>query len=154
MVAYFLDSSAVVKRYIREAGTAWIVGISHPTAGNELFVASVTGIEVVSAISRRRIGGTVAPAIAVAALSQFRQDFVHQYQIVGVSETIVDRAMLLAENHGLRAYDALQLASILEASDVRAALSLPALTLVSADRDLNTVAQAEGVAVIDPNSQP
>ena len=154
MVAYFLDSSAVVKRYIRETGTAWIVGISHPTSGNELFVASVTGIEVVSAIARRRTGGTVDPATAAAALSQFRQDFVHQYQTVDVSETIIDRAMLLAEHHGLRAYDALQLASILEASDVRASLSLPALTLVSADQDLNTVARAESIDVMDPNSHP
>lgn len=152
MAAYFLDSSAVVKRYISETGTAWVVSVSDPTAGNELFVASVTGIEVVSAISRRRIGGTIDASTATAALAQFRHDFANQYQTVEVSDTVVARAMALAEVHGLRAYDAVQLSAMLEMSALRGGLPVPALTLVSADDELNAAAQTEGVTVENPNS--
>lgn len=154
MAAYFLDSSAVVKRYISETGTAWVGSISGPTTGNELFVASVTGVEVVSAISRRRMGGNVDASTANAALSQFRHDFANQYQTVEISDTVVARAMSLAEVHGLRAYDAVQLAAMLEAIALRGGLPVPALTLVSADDELTAAAQAEGVTVEDPKSHP
>ena len=34
MAAYFFDSSAVVKRYMRGIGTAWVLSITTPTAGH------------------------------------------------------------------------------------------------------------------------
>jgi predicted HTH domain antitoxin len=34
VAAYFFDSSAVVKRYVREIGTAWGLSITAPTAGH------------------------------------------------------------------------------------------------------------------------
>ena len=79
MASCFLDSSAVVKRYISEPGTAWVVGVSDPAAHNDLFVASITAIELVSAITRRRNAGTIDPATATAAFSQIRYDFANQY---------------------------------------------------------------------------
>ena len=36
---YFLDSSALVKRYVAETGTAWIVGLANPRAGILIIVA-------------------------------------------------------------------------------------------------------------------
>jgi predicted nucleic acid-binding protein len=151
VAVYFLDSSAVVKRYIRETGTAWIVSISAPTAGNELFIASVTGVEVVSAVARRRKGEGTGASTAAAALAQFRHDLAHQYQLVEITDTVVARAMALADDHALRAYDAVQLAAVLETISLRSGLPLPALAFVSADQDLNAAAQAEGVIVENPN---
>jgi len=34
VAAYFFDSSAVVKRYVREISTAWLLSITVPTAGH------------------------------------------------------------------------------------------------------------------------
>jgi len=45
MAICFLDSSAVVKRYVSEAGSAWIQGLTAPQAGNLLYVARITGAE-------------------------------------------------------------------------------------------------------------
>jgi uncharacterized protein len=56
--------------------------------------------------------------------------------------------------HALRAYDAIQLAAAVELHATRAALGLPALTLVSADRDLNAAAAAESIPVDDPDAHP
>ena len=36
MAVYFLDSSAVVKRYVQETGTAWIKTIADLAAGHFL----------------------------------------------------------------------------------------------------------------------
>jgi hypothetical protein len=60
--------------------------------------------------------------------------------------------MLLAETHGLRGYDAMQLATALEVNTLRIVSGLPPLTLVSADVELNAAAIAEGLTVEDPNA--
>jgi hypothetical protein len=52
--SYYFDTSGLVKRYIAEIGTAWVTGIMDPAAGNLVYVARVTGVEVVSAIAARR----------------------------------------------------------------------------------------------------
>ena len=43
MAAYFLDASALVKRYVTEIGTAWVAGLLDPLARNRLYVARITG---------------------------------------------------------------------------------------------------------------
>ena len=62
MADYFLDSSALVKRYVRETGSAWVTGILDPLSKNEVFVAAITGVEIVAAVSRRARGGTITAA--------------------------------------------------------------------------------------------
>ncbi|NOT59076.1 MAG: nucleic acid-binding protein, partial [Acidobacteria bacterium] len=56
--------------------------------------------------------------------------------------------------HALRGYDAVQLAAALEENDELMSFGLPALTLVSADAELNKAAQAEGLNVENPNNHP
>jgi hypothetical protein len=58
MAVYFLDSSALVKRYINETGSAWVLGLFGPTLDYEFFVAAVTGVEIVAAITRRARNGS------------------------------------------------------------------------------------------------
>ena len=52
MAVYFFDSSAIVKRYVREVGSAWVLGITDPAASHHLYVARIAGVEVVSALTR------------------------------------------------------------------------------------------------------
>ena len=62
--------------------------------------------------------------------------------------------MLLARKHGLRAYDAVQLAAALDVSRLYQPPGANPITLVSADQELNAAATAEGLAVDDPNAHP
>ncbi len=64
---------------------------------------------------------------------------------------LANRAMLLAKVHGLRGYDAVQLAAALTANDERLSVGAKALTLISADTALNAAASLEGLAIDDPN---
>lgn len=110
MAVYYVDSSGIVKRYAKEVGSAWVVSITDLAMGNEVYVVRITGVEVVSALTRRARGGTIDPADASQALAAFKKDLLHEYHIVEVTEALVNSAILLAETHGLRGYDAVQLA--------------------------------------------
>ena len=59
MPVLFLDSSALVKRYVGETGSLWVQRQTDATSQNSLYVVRLTGVEVVSAIARKaRAGGT------------------------------------------------------------------------------------------------
>lgn len=154
MPVYFADTSALAKRYIHETGSAWLRGLLDPTVGAETYVARITAAEMIGAITRRERGGSLSSADAATARAAFRKDLTAEYQVVEVTEELVDRAMTLAETHGLRGYDAVQLAAALEVSALCAASGMPAMVLVAADIDLNAAGTAEGLAVQDPNSHP
>lgn len=62
--------------------------------------------------------------------------------------------MALAEAHGLRGYDAVQLAAGRELNTLCNAFSLPPVTFVSADFELNAAAASEGLIVENPNNYP
>jgi predicted nucleic acid-binding protein len=149
VAVYFLDTSAVVKRYVLEIGSAWIRAIAAPAAGHTFYIAPITDVEFTAAIARRRLGSSLTPAAASAALNQFRQDSAQDYRIAEITIPLLQEASQLADAHSLRAYDAVQLAAALE---IRS--QAPALVLVSADIDLNAAATAEGMTVDDPNAHP
>ncbi len=151
---YFIDTNALSKRYVLERGTAWIQGILHPNLSNTIYIARITGVELVSAITRRERGGTIAPNDAQSARSVLRAHLITEYKTIEITPLILERAMTFAENFGLRGYDAVQLASTYEVNVLYTSQGLPAVTLVSSDTELNTAALALGLAVNNPNDYP
>jgi predicted nucleic acid-binding protein len=148
VAVYYLDTSAAVKRYVLETGSAWTRNLADPAAGHFLYITRITDVEMTSAIARRR-GSSLSLAQATSALNRFRQDFAQQYRIVEITIPLLRHASQLADSHVLRAYDAVQLAAALDIHRQD-----PSLTLVSADANLNTAAAAEGLLVEDPNLHP
>ncbi len=154
MAAYYFDSSALVKRYAQEVGSLWVGNLIDPQAGNEIFIALVTGAEIVAAITRRTRMGSIAAQDAAAAIATFKEHFHRQYRVVLTVAGIVERAMELAERHDLRGYDAIQLASALAVQEELRTAGAAPLIFVSADDALNKIAQAEGLVVENPNDHP
>jgi predicted nucleic acid-binding protein len=152
LAVYFFDSSAIVKHYMQETGTQWVNSIIDPVANHIIYLARITGVEVISAITRRERSGTMSAQDAATALAQFRKDFASEYQALEMTAALLTRAMSLAETHALRGYDAVQLAAALEVNHFYSVSGLPALTLISADAELNTAAIAEGLTVDNPNN--
>jgi len=111
-------------------------------------------VEVPAAIFKRRREGSLTALDATRAGDDFANDFDNQYQPTDVTRRLVEQAAALAEKHGLRGYDAVQLATALEVQAVRDSLALSRLIFVSADGDLNAAAQSEGLLVEDPNDYP
>lgn len=152
--AYFLDSSALVKRYVIETGTAWVRRLTHRNSGNAVFLASITSVEVTAAVARRRKGRTLSSPKASSILRRFRQHLTGRYTAIAITPALLAEAARLANTHALRAYDAVQLAAALELQQQRQTTGLGPPTLVSADQALNDAATAEGLAVDDPRGHP
>ncbi len=152
MAAFFCDTSALVKRYVSETGAAWLISTLHPNLKQRIYIAQITIVEIVSAITRREKGGSTTPQEAVNALNQFEQDWKTEITIIDFSAKLVNDATVLARKYVLRGYDAVQLATVLEVHNERTALGLSPLTLFSADTDLNAAAVSEGLTVDNPNN--
>jgi uncharacterized protein len=151
MPVYYLDTSALVKRYALEAGTTWMVELTDRSTQHDLFTVRITGPEMIAAIFRKVRTGELGLSAAVRAAADFRVDWQQQYQLVEISVTITDTAMHLAEKHGLRGYDAVHLAAAIELHAVRSAMRLPPLVFVSADDDQLKAAVREGLSSENPN---
>lgn len=151
MTVYFLDSSALVKRYVEENGSAWIRTLTEPEARHKLIIARIAWVEILSAFARRQREGTFAPVDAAKALQSFRFDLDHQYQVVEIDRSLIESAGQLVSKHPLRAYDAVQLAAVLRILPAFAQTKAVSLMFVSADDRLIAAAQAEGLNTEHPN---
>jgi len=137
-VIVYLDASALVKRYVAEAGSAEVNAL--------ISGASVVGT---AAISRAEVSSALAKAVRMRLLS--REEAVSALQVFNaeweslirlqLTEVLIYRAANLAWEHGLRGYDAVHLAASLFWQDM---LGDP-VTLASYDRQLWDAAKATGL---------
>lgn len=154
MAALIFDASGVVKRYVHEAGTAWVQALADPAAGHGIFLTRITRVEVTAALARRG-KKPLPPGVTIAGLlAQFRHDIAHQYIVLQITPALLTEAERLAEHHALRGYDAVQLAASVDLHHARLASGPAPPTLVSADDELNAAALGEGLLVENPNSYP
>ncbi|MGB3650477.1 MAG: type II toxin-antitoxin system VapC family toxin [Rivularia sp. (in: cyanobacteria)] len=153
MAVYFIDSSALVKRYINETGSKWILNLFKQGLNNEVFIAAIAGVEIVAAITRRGRGGSINVTDATTGCNQFKYDLVSEYQVIQITESIINSAMALVQVRGLRGYDAVQLAAGCAVNTICIAHSLPPAIFVSADNELNAAAN-EGLIIENPNNYP
>lgn len=152
MDVYFFDSSAIVKRYVNETGSVFVETLANLKSGNLILLARITQVKVASAFARRLKGGSLTQTDADDALKLFQHDLSNNYFVIEITSDLLDKAMKLASKHALRGYDAVQLSSVLESNCERISQNLPPLILVSADTELNTTAQTEGLSVENPNN--
>jgi predicted nucleic acid-binding protein len=151
MTAYFFDSSALVKRYARESGTTWMLSLFRRAAGNTLYAARITRVEVMAALARKQRGTYLTLDAQAKAESRVRRDFGSlRIYTVEITPAVLLHAESLAPKHYLRGYDAVQLAAALEANDERTRMGLSPLTMVIADKGLIQAAPREGLTVDNP----
>jgi predicted nucleic acid-binding protein len=150
LTTFFVDTSGLAKRYVPETGSNWIVSWILPSAGNVIVLAHLTSIEMFSLLARRQRDGTLSAANVTTLQSQFLLHAQNEYLIYPQDDAVVARARALVIKHPLRALDAIQLASAVEAS----ATLREAMTFVSADNNLLGVAAAEGFITDNPLAHP
>ena len=154
MADYFMDTSDLVKRHVTEEGSAWVKSLVRAETGHTLYIARITAVEVTSAITRRQHAGDLSAVQAGAILGHFRRHLTQRYRVIELTPALFAEAMLMARRRRLRAYDAVQLAVALEVRRLHRESGLGPITLVSADRELNAAAAAEGMPIDDPNAHP
>jgi len=154
MDIYFLDTSALVKRYITEIGSDWIMEHCQSEQDNVLIISQATLVEVIATFCRKareqnlkqRISETERDRI----ISLFRKDAQHQYIVIPVTSLIYTQAGDLCRFHRLRAYDAIQLACALLVREKLTGLGTYVPIFVSADIELLHIAQETGLSVKNP----
>ncbi len=154
MSIYYLDASALVKRYVDEPGSGWLRTLLPSPQVQLAFTSRMAIIEVVSAFARRHREGSLTSEEFAVAANSIRGDCLRDYQIMPPTAEIVDLACSLLEHHPLRAYDATHLASALSAKRFLATEGQQPLIFLSADGRLADAASAEGLAVDNPNLHP
>lgn len=122
------------------------------STNNRLYLARITGVEVVAALTKRVRTGTLSQNSAAKAANRFEREFANHYLLIDISSPIIRTAITLAKNHNLRGYDAVQLACSLRANADRIAVGGTPLIFISADVHLNAAVGTEGLTVDNPNN--
>jgi predicted nucleic acid-binding protein len=151
MTPYYLDTSALIKRYVAEVGSRWIITLANSTPNPLLFTSRLTIVEVRSVLARRKREASINSKDHAEALAAFYEDSQGQYRFIELDTTIVELASELLDRYPLRAYDSVQLATALRINQTLEAVGLTPPIFLSADDRLLSVAEAENLPTDNPN---
>ena len=163
MPAYFFDSSAIVKRYHREPGSAWVHAVCDPRLRPPIYLAELARVEVVAALRRTGRQETLHASFVDAMVGEFARHLAFSdpsrrapmYRLIPLASTVLELAAALCNRHWtagpgatppLRSLDAIQLAAAI----LTAGAVADDLLFVTADVRLAAVAPLEGLSVVNP----
>jgi len=154
---YFFDSSPIVKRYHREAGTDWVRRVCAPRSHPVIYLSQIAQVEVIAASRGAGRLESTHPSSFEALINQFERHITHAaYHPVPAANAVIALAAKLCSkywdiNSGpLRSLTAVHLASAL----LIASGSSDELIFVTADTQLATIAAFQGFRVVNPAYPP
>ena len=139
-MTYFLDSSALVKRYLPEPGTDLVRGLFRRR--RRIAVSRIAYAELVAAVARAWRKKLLEEAARDTIFTAIDADF-RGLDVTEVRRAIIDRIPTLVLRQPLRAYDAVQLASALTLKERGATVEF-----WGADDRLIIAARGEGLRAI------
>jgi predicted nucleic acid-binding protein len=150
----YVDTSALVKRYVAEVGSAWVRRLFAHPAQYVLYTAALAQAEVISALQRRVRERRLEVAHAQRLAQRVTVHFAQRYEVLAITQAIVDQACVVLQRHPLRASDAIHLACALTIRRITQEQGLPPPSFVVADTALLAAASAEGFVVDNPLQHP
>jgi predicted nucleic acid-binding protein len=147
LALYYLETSALVKLYVREPGTDRLLELAG-NKENRLAVLTLCQVEIRSAIRRRERSGDIDSQMAGRILDRFQRHMEATFLRQIVTDVVLDEASEMVDRYALRAYDAVQLAGCL-ALKITAGIAPP--TFVCSDHSLVEAARSELLPVLDPS---
>lgn len=147
MSSFYVDTSALAKRYITEKGSAWVRSWTNSTSGNVIIISDLTPVEGFSIFARLRRAGVISAARHARLQAVFSWHVENEYLVTSLDASVMRQAQRFVNQHPLRTLDAIQLASAQYAVSI---LDEP-IRFVSGDTALLTAAASEGFITDDPN---
>lgn len=149
MAEHFYDTSAAVKHYRNELGSARVDGLLADTASSH-YLSTLGVVEMHSVFARLIRTGQITPMEFPRLRGRLLSDIASGlWRVAQVTPADFQQAQQLLVHHAstrsLRTLDALQLAVALGLNTVA-----PLADFICADANLCFVAAAEGLAVINP----
>jgi predicted nucleic acid-binding protein len=154
MMRFFLDGSALAKRYVAEPGTPLMDHLLDHVKADRLFVLNIGFAEVVSIMVRRKNAGAITGTTFVQALLRLSQEIIHAANLRKVEPTnsLVIAALAHIQNHSINSTDAIALHAAMSLSQFLRNAG-DNLALVASDQRLLRAAQAEGLDTFNPETQ-
>jgi predicted nucleic acid-binding protein len=140
MLIIYLDTSALLKRYINEVGAEEIRQLLEEA--DEIATGVITRVETASAVARLVISHSITDEDGERVWDEFSED----WEIITrlrVTPQLVERAACLARQYCLRTYDAVHLASAISWQE---GMNMP-VTLATFDRGLWLAGQKSGLGM-------
>jgi uncharacterized protein len=150
VTTFFVDTSALAKRYLAEIGSTWTRSWVEPAAGNVVVISDLTSVEMFSLFTRRLREGTITAPAMTSLQTDFLAHFKREYLAVGIDENVLTLARGLVVKYVLRPPDAIQLASAIYAMN----WLNETMIFVCADQNLLIAAAGEGFTTDNPNAHP
>jgi predicted nucleic acid-binding protein len=151
--SFYLDASALAKRYFPETGSPLVHAILDNIPVERLHVLNVGVGEVVSILVRKRNAGAISLKYFDQALLDFRAEIVHAaVHKMPITTRLIISAFPLISAHSINSTDAITLKSALTVARKLRSTG-DDLVLVASDQRLLRSAQAEGLTTFDPESQ-
>lgn len=146
MTSYYLDTSALVKAYVREAGSETISRIVNDQDSTQVVLLAITRAEFHSALRKKQRENGIQTETINQIVAIFESHLASRFLMQPVSDTVISIAVDLLHRHPLKAYDAVQLAGCLA---LASGTWTP--TFVCADRALLKAASTEGIPTLHPS---
>jgi hypothetical protein len=149
MTIYYLDSSALLKRYKSEKGSEVVTQLFTDKRPDEVFVTSHLSVfEVQSVLARQLKAGLIKPRQYQRAVGTFVQDLSsYGFVVLALDSRLVSEAIDLLPRYPLRTADALQFATALR---IRRVAGDQPFYMVSSDKDIEEACIDSQMEVLNP----
>ena len=102
MNSFYLDASALAKRYAPEIGTAFLNHLFHAAGHNRFLLLNIGIAEVISLLVRKRNTGRLSPADFSSAVLEVDRELIRSAPVrkLIVGNLLLFSALSLIEKHG------------------------------------------------------
>lgn len=149
MTVYYLESSALVKRYKSEIGSDFVEELFDGKTDDEVFVTSYLSVLEVNTVAARLLkAGQLQRTQYDQLIASFAQD-ISSYDVVvlPIINTLVQESLDRLPDYPLRTADALQFATAIRTGH---GSGEQPYRMVSADRELGEACRRHGLEILDP----
>ena len=156
MYHFYFDASALVKRYIREAGSDKINFLFDNLPLSQFKCLTLGAAEVFWVCVRKKNDGRITPyefTHAVVNLNREVTSETSDFCTDSVPDALVWASLNLIETYSLNSVDAMVLRSVLD-TDVKLRSTGDTLVLVASDQRLLRAASNEGLLIFNPEIDP
>jgi uncharacterized protein len=149
MALFYLDTSAVLKRYRTENGTEVIDALIEAVPRLKLYTSHFTCLEVESVAARILKGKSLIDYAYSTLLGSFGRDLREFISLESLNGDVLNAAIEVTRATRLRPADSIQLAA---ARAIRVIDEAEELVIVASDKELLAAAEAAGIATLNPES--
>ena len=150
---YFVDSSALIKAYVREPGTEVVVDALRLLRG-AVCISGLVAVETAAAFARLRRTRELRRRAYERARDDFQEHFRERFHVVEPPATVTSAALALTDAYHARRVGGADLLHLATAEYLQSLQPSRCVSLMCCDAVLGGIARERGFDVFDPLRDP